>query len=302
MKRIIAFVLIIMMVGSSYALAAGSEAMLRKYVGFNYGDNGIYLRGFIPALNDNVTRPWELARWTGIFAFSGGKSTKVGNYDVFNVKRKADDPNFDKENGFGLVFKSQTALGDLFDAVMIDQTVGAKQRSYFRDTFVQSANDPQFDEGNPFFYRVEGKVFLRTSGILQRMGIAFSKTNKISENERQALYSVTKWPVLKATATGGKLKVDYTGYGVSERDIRIVATKKGAFPDLKNVVSLTGGKMIHTSAAAKTGSLSVDYEDLAKLLGRDIDVVIDDGYGRTAIKTVHLPKMPKKMDYIPTKL
>ncbi|MFC7561625.1 hypothetical protein ACFQY3_25550 [Paenibacillus farraposensis] len=100
--------------------------------------------------------------------------------------------------------------------------------------------------------------------------------------------------MLKATATGGKLKVDYTGYGVSERDIRIVATKKGAFPDLKNVVSLTGGKMIHTSAAAKTGSLSVDYEDLAKLLGRDIDVVIDDGYGRTAIKTVHLPKMPKK--------
>ncbi|WP_052452933.1 hypothetical protein [Paenibacillus polymyxa] len=304
MKRLLLIVLTVMILGSSLASAAGAEPMLKKYSDLSYGDTGNDLYGFIPALNSTVVRPWELTSWTGIFTFPDGKSTKFSNYDVFNVKRNVDDPNFDKENGFGLVYKSQSALGDLFDVIMKDQTVGTKQRAYFRSTFIQSADDPVFSDGNEFYYSVSRRWFLRTSGIVQRMGIQFTKTNKVSNSERQALYKVTKWPTLKATATGsnGKLKVDYTGYGVSERDIRIVATKKGAFPNLKNVVSLTGGKMIHTSDTAKKGSLSVDYEELATVLGRDIDVVIDDGYGRTAIQTLHLPDPPKPMDYIPTKL
>ncbi|MFB5268204.1 hypothetical protein ACE41H_15665 [Paenibacillus enshidis] len=246
--------------------------------------------------------PWELARWTGIIIFPDGATTKVGNYDVFNVKRKADDPNFDKENGFGLVFKSQAALGDLFDAIMANQSVGDNQRAYYRNNFIQSVNDPDFKDGNQFLYTVAMSPFLRTSGIVQRMGIKFTETRKISEDERQAMYEVTPWPTLRATAANGKLKVDYKGYGVAERNIRIVATAKGAFPDLKNVISLTGGKLINTSAEAHSGTLQVDYAELAEAYGDEIDVVMDDGYGRTVVQTVSLPKIPKAMDYIPTKL
>ena len=302
-KRLVTFALALMVMGSSIASAAGVP-MLKSHVpgGWDYDYSDTNLRGFIPALNATVVRPWELTRWTGIFAFPDGKSTNISSYDVFNVKRKVDDPKFDKENGFGLVYKSQSALGDMFDAIMLDQTVGAKQRAYFRNVFIQSADDPVFSPGNEFYYKVQDFEFLRTSGIVQRMGIKFTQTNKISEDERQALYEVTKWPVLKATAATGKLRVDYTGYGVAERNIRLVAMKHDAFPDFKNVVSLTGGKLVNTAAAAQTGSLTVDYEELATVLGRDIDVVIDDGYGRTAIQRVQLPEQPKEMDFIPTKL
>ncbi|WP_198015836.1 hypothetical protein [Paenibacillus sp. HW567] len=44
---------------------------------------------------------------------------------------------------------------------------------------------------------------------------------------------------------GSKLTINYTGYGYSERDIRLIAVKKGAFPDLSQAVSLTGGKFVH---------------------------------------------------------
>ncbi|MFB5269936.1 CARDB domain-containing protein [Paenibacillus enshidis] len=306
MKRLITLVLALVILISSFTASAGAaEPMLKPHLPdavWDYGHSDIDLSGYIPALDATVVRPWELARWTGIFSFPDGATTKIGNYDVFNVKRQAADPNFDKENGFGLVFKSQAALGDLFDAIMANQSVGAKQRAYYRNTFIQSADDPDFRSGHQFYYEVGGFWFLRTSGIVQRMGIKFSETKKISEDERQALYEVTPWPTLKATAANGKLKLDYKGYGVAERNIRIVATAKGAFPDLKNVISLTGGKLINTSAEAQSGTLEVDYAELAEAYGDEIDVVMDDGYGRTVVQTVSLPKMLKAMDYIPTKL
>ncbi|MCC3379275.1 hypothetical protein JO375_07070, partial [Paenibacillus sp. UY79] len=302
MKGIVAFFLVFVLLGAGIAFAADEEPMLKKYAGLDYGSQGLELKGYIPALNKRVVRAWELVNWTGIFNFDGGKSTKITNYDVFNVKRKADDPNFDKENGFGLVHKSQPALGDLFDKILSSQTISAKQKKYFRDTFTKSADDPVFAEGNEFYYRILRTKYLRTSGIVQRMGIKFTSTKKISESNRQAIYEVTKWPELKATAAAGTLNVDMKTYGVSERDVRIVATKKGSFPDFKNAISLNEGKLIHTSAATQSKTIKLKYQELADQLGEDIDIVVDDGYGRTAIKTVHLPKMPKKMDYIPTKL
>lgn len=302
MKRIITFALIFMMFGTAIVSAASEEPMLKKYTGLSYNDNGTELRGYVPALNDTVVRPWELVRWTGIFKFDGGKSSKITNYDVFNVKRKADDPNFDKENGFGLVHKSQPALGELFDKIISSESISTRQKKYFRDTFIKSADDPVFADGNEFYYYILRREYLRTSGIVQRMGIKFTNTKKISESNRQAIYEVTKWPELKATAAAGSLNVEMKTYGVSERDVRIVATKKGAFPDFKNAISLNEGKLIHTSAATQSKTLKLKYQELADQLGEDIDIVVDDGYGRTAIKSVHLPKMPQEMDYIPTKL
>ncbi|AJE54208.1 CARDB domain-containing protein [Paenibacillus polymyxa] len=302
MKGFLAFVMVFILLGAGIASAADEEPMLKKYTGYEYGNQGLDLNGYVPALNKRVVRPWELVRWTGIFKFDGGKSTKITNYDVFNVKRKPDDPNFDKENGFGLVHKSQPALGELFDKIIITESISTKQKKYFRDTFTKSADDPAFADGNEFYYYILRKKYLRTSGIVQRMGIKFTSTKKISESNRQALYEVTKWPELKATASAGNLNVDMKTFGVSERDVRIVATKKGAFPDFKNAISLNEGKLIHTSAATQSKTLKLKYQELADQLGEDIDIVVDDGYGRTAIKSVHLPKMPKEMDYIPTKL
>lgn len=300
------FLLLLLFVLSSSAVAAADEnPMLYKNLEWEYGVEGISLAGYVPALDDFVVRKWQLARWTGIFNFSNGSTSKISNYDVFNVKKDVGDIDFDKENGFGLVYKSEAALGELFDEITRGQSINASQKTYFRNTFIKNADDPDFRDGHKYFYNVNRSFFLRTSGIVQRMGIEFSETKKISESNRQAIYKVTKWPELKAKANNGKLKVDFQTFGVANRNVRIIATPKGDFPKLEagNVVSLNEGRLIHTSDPVQSASLVIDdYEELAGVLGRDIDVIVDDGYGRTAIQTVHLPEMPKEMDYIPTKL
>ncbi|MFB5268143.1 CARDB domain-containing protein [Paenibacillus enshidis] len=303
--KIILAVFLLSLFSSTVASADDQTPMLKDYINeWDYGTDGKFLQGYIPALDENVLRPWQLSRWTAIFNFSGDSTTsRINNYDVFNVKKNIGDPDFDKENGFGLVYKSPDALGELFDAIMNGQSVTSKQRAYFREAFIKNADDEDFLPGHPYFYQVELNELLRIPGIVQRMGISFKETKKISESNRQAIYEVTKWPEIKAKANNGKLKVDIQTYGVADRDVRIVATSKGAFPNLKNVVSLNEGRLIHTSDPVQSASLIIDdYESLAEALGRDIDVIVDDGYGRTAIQTVHLPEMPKEMDYIPTKL
>ncbi len=76
------------------------------------------------------------------------------------------------------------------------------------------------------------------------MGIKFDRAQKVDANTYRALYTVSAWPQMKVT-NGSKLTINYTGYGYSERDIRLIAVKKGAFPDLSQAVSLTGGKFVH---------------------------------------------------------
>lgn len=304
-RLLFALLLLTVFAPSVVSASVADTPMLKEHIpdeSWDYGAEGYLLSGYVPALSDFVIREWQLSRWTGIFNFSDS-TTKISNYDVFNVKKDADDPDFDKENGFGLVYKSTEALGKLFDSIMVDQDISQKQKKYYRDTFTSNADDPIFREGHQFFYKVESPIFLRTSGILQRMGIRFTETKKISESNRQAIYEVTKWPELTAKASNGKIKVDLKTFGVANRNVRIIATKKGDFPKLENVVSLNEGRLIHTSDPVQSASLVIDdYEELAGVLGRDIDVIVDDGYGRTAIQTVHLPEMPKEMDYIPTKL
>lgn len=287
---------------SSIASADSSNPMLKKYVDWNYEDTGDRLNGFIPALNENVVRQWQLDRWKGVFKFEDDNtSIQINNYDVFNVKKNPDDPKFDKENGFGLTYKDSGALGDLFEAIMKGRKISTDQKKYYRDTFVESANDSIFKEGNPAYYVLENKFkFLRTSNILERMGLKFEKIEKVDENNHNALYTVSPWPTLQVTQ-GKQLSIKFTSTGFTERDIRLVATKKGAFPDLSQVVSLTDGKLIHTSETKYEKTIQIDSKKLSSVLGRDVDIIVDDGYGRTEIKSVTLPE-DGAMDFLPTKL
>lgn len=293
---------LLMIFTTTLAHAASLEPMLKKYVAWNYGDTADRLSGFIPALNENVVRQWELDRWTATFTFEDDNKTRqIDNYDVFNVKRNPEDQKFDKENGFGLTYMSRGALGDLFDSIMGGRTISDKQRKYYRDNFTASADDGSFKQGNPSYYVLENKFeFLRTANILERMGLKFEKSLNTGDGNRRAIYTVSRWPSLQVTQ-GKKLSVKFSSFGYTERDIRVIATKRGVFPNLTQVVSLTGGKLIHTSDTAYQQTIQVDPKQLASVLGRDVDIIIDDGYGRTDIKRVTLPD-EGKMDFVPTKL
>ncbi|MGG1880325.1 CARDB domain-containing protein [Paenibacillus cisolokensis] len=298
-KAGIIFMALIMLV-SGIASAAGTP-MLNKYVEWSYGDSWESFSGYIPALNKRVEgNPWELYRWTGVFNFKDGGSSIISNYDVFNVKRTPQDEKFDKNNGFGLVYKSPEALGDLFDAVWAGQKLGAKQRAYFRERFAATANNPIFKDGHDYYYKVERREFLRTAGIITRMGARFDQTKKLGGNDYQAIYEVSKWPTLKVTQ-GDALNISFTASGYSQRNIRLIAAPKGAFPDLRKFVSLTDGKLINTSEEQYTGSIKINTKDISRVLGTDVDIIIDDGYGRTAIESVKLPDA-QLLDYVPTKL
>lgn len=305
-KLLLLLILFCLICGSSQAFAAQTP-MLNSYISKNYDDEGETLQGVVPAIDseNTVIRPWQLSRWTGIINFPNNTSSTISNYDVFNVKKADGDTSFDKENGFGLVYKSPEALGDLFDAMLKGQTkdISATQLKYFRDTFKENANDTEFKTGNKFYYTLDRTVpFLRTAGIVQRMGIKFSQTKKVSEEERQAIYEASKWPEMKVVQSPQNFTITYSAYGFSDRKVRVVATKKGAFPDLKRIVSLNDGKLIAASKETETGTIKVsDFEGLRKEFGDEIDVVLEDGYGRTAIQSVKLPAV-SDMDFVPTDL
>lgn len=67
------------------------------------------------------------------------------------------------------------------------------------------------------------------------------------------------------------------------------------------MVSLTDGKLIHTAETVYNGNVSVNAKDISKVLGKDVDIIVDDGYGRTAIKSITLPD-EQALDFVPTKL
>lgn len=286
---------------------AAEIPMLFPYFEKNYDDTGSQLRGVVPAIDPTqaVNRPWELSRWTGVITYPDGESKSISNYDVFNVKRAEGDTNFDKENGFGLIYKSPEALGDLFDAFVQSPKgeITSKQLSYYRSSFTENANDEVFKTGNPFYYEVQDYApFLRTAGIIQRMGYKFDRTQKYSEDDRRAYYTASKWPELKVVPSSQSFTINYSTYGFSDRKVRLIATAKGAFPNLKRVVSLTEGKLISATKETETGTIKVsDFAGLRQELGNDIDVVLEDGYGRTAIQSVKLPEV-SNLDFIPTSL
>lgn len=300
-KRTFLIISVLLVLLGSAAAFAASSPMLKKYVLFySYEDTGLRLSGYIPALNARVERSWKLTSWEGIFKFSDGTETQITNYDVFNIKKDEDDPSFDKENGFGLIYKDSGALGELFDKVLHGQKIESKQKEYYRDKFITNADAPDFREGHPFYYLLEKKwELLRTSGIVQRMGVQFEQTRKIDEDNRQAVYSVTKWPEMQVTV-GTDLSVKFTAYGVanSMRQVDVFALPKGAFPDMSKRVKVTS---ITTDSGNYTNTVKLAAQDISKVLGKDVDIVLDDGYGRTEIKGVTLPE-DLKIDYVPTKL
>lgn len=285
------------------AVSAAGTPMLYPYTpSWEYGREGQNFNGYVPALEKQVEyNPWQLYQWAGLFTFADGQTRIVPNYDVFNVKKTPDDENFSKENGFGLVYKSEAALSDLFDSIWSGQSINTKQREYFRGKFAQTANDTIFKLGHEYYYTVNGvNPFLRTSGIVPRMGIKFNSTQKISADSYRARYDVSPWPQLTVTQ-GNALNINFSSYGYSERDVRVIAAPKGAFPDLSKVVSLTDGKLIHTKETIYDGNVSVNAKDISKILGKDVDIIVDDGYGRTAIKSITLPD-EQALDFVPTKL
>ncbi|GIO42275.1 CARDB domain-containing protein [Paenibacillus apis] len=299
MKKRVAFVFIVLCMLISTATSAAGIPMLNKHVKWEYGITGESFVGFIPALGRNAeNNKWKLYQWKAIFNFADGQKKNIDNYDVFAVKEKPDEPAFSDQNGFGLTYKSKEAAGELFDAIWSDHmNVSPKQQQYFRDTFTVRGVD--YSSNHDYFYELEKSYFfLRTSGIVSRMGVQFDRTEKI-EGKGHAYFKVTAWPTLKVTQ-GEELTVSFTTSGVDtgERQVDVYALPKDAFPDMSKRVKLTS---IITTDAEYNNTVKIASKELSRVLGKDVDIVVDDGYGRTQIESVTLAD-DLNMDYVPTKL
>lgn len=299
MKRVLAFISIFF-VFVTVVSASEAEPLSKKYVNWSYGKTGEFLTGYIPALDATVVRPWQLAQWKAIFHFPDS-STTMNNYDVFNVKNKPEDINFNKENGLGLVYKSEDGLSDLFNEVMKNQVIEPVQLNYFKNKFISSASDPKLGIGSEFYYKVDNREFLRISGVIQRMGAAFDRTEIVTDSDRRAHYKVSDWPEMKVTV-GNRLGINFTASGYSNRYITLYAIPKGKFPDMTYGANLFDGQELNTSVDKYTDNIQVSYSLIPEEFGNEVDIILDDGYGRTAIQTVKIPEQPLQMDYVPISL
>lgn len=202
-KKVSIVILLISMLISTIVYAAGIP-MLQKHVNdafglWEYGKTGDSFVGFVPALGrDAKDNLWKLYQWQAVFNFANGQKKTIDNYDVFAVKEKPGDPEFSDKNGFGLTYKSKAAVGELFDAVWSgNMNVSKKQQQYFRDTFTVRGTD--YDSDHDYYYVLEWNYrFLRTSGIVSRMGVQFDRTQK-TNGKGHAYFKVTAWPTLKVT-------------------------------------------------------------------------------------------------------
>lgn len=316
MKKVSHFVLACLLVFSmmpvftSDVSAAEESSMVSKYTGWSYGVTGDVLDGFIPTFMEDAKRPWELARWTGIFNFDDGATSTIPNYDVFNIKKKFEDDAFDKENGFGLVYKSENALDELFSKIYAPYKAKLEKRQWehLRKHFMSVANDPLFVKGHEYFYKVDNKRLLRTGGIVQRLGIAYEKANKVSESERQAIYKRVPFPELSVKTEGSKLVIDYAGSGFTSREIRVVAVKKGGWLGDNREAKLAAIRTDMVGTYKPKKPVKIESNQVAYLLGvakdAEIEVIIDDGYGYTVIQKVKLTGNLElsKSDFVPTEL
>ncbi|BFH18238.1 hypothetical protein J6TS7_20760 [Paenibacillus dendritiformis] len=270
------------------AQAAGENSMAYSYTGWNYGYKGTVLNGYIPALQERTTRPWELVKWKAVYHYSDGNTKIQDNYDVMNIKKKFQDDNYDKENGFGLVNKSSEALGDLIEIVYapVKGKLSTKQWNYFKDKFTSAATDPTFNSDNEFFYTLDNQDFLRTSGVITRMGAKFDRTEKVSESDRRAHFEVSAWPELTVKNVGSKIVLDYTANGYSPRRINVVAVPQGGWLDGKTA-KITAVRTEAFGPHKPDKPIEMESNQIAYLLGVDkeakVDFIIDDGYGRTKI-------------------
>ncbi|WP_059051353.1 CARDB domain-containing protein [Paenibacillus senegalimassiliensis] len=301
-KKVNSVTLILFLLISTIVSAAGNP-MLKVYVKdvdpWEYGKTGERFVGYIPALNKRISdNPWKLYQWQGVFTFANGQKQIIDNYDVFAVKEKPGDPVFSDQNGFGLTYKSKEAVRELFDAVWSGHmNVSLKQQMHFQETFTERGTD--YDKNHEYYYKLQDFYeFLRTSGIVSRMGVQFDRTQKI-DGKGHAYFNVTAWPTLKVTQ-GEELTVSFTTAGVEngERQVDVYALPKDAFPDMSKRVKLTS---IITTDAQYNNTVKIASNELSRVLGKDVDIIVDDGYGRTQIENVTLAD-DLNMDYVPTKL
>ncbi len=232
MKKKVSIVLLLMSMLISTMVYAAGIPMLQKHVNdafglWEYGKTGDSFVGFVPALGrDAKDNLWKLYQWQAVFNFANGKVKTIDNYDVFAVKEKPGDPEFSDKNGFGLTYKSKAAVGELFDAVWSGHmNVSQKQQQYFRETFTVRGTD--YDSDHDYYYVLEWNYrFLRTSGIVSRMGVQFDRTQKV-DGKGHAYFNVTAWPTLKVTQ-GEELTVSFTTAGVNNslRQVDVYALPK----------------------------------------------------------------------------
>ncbi|GJM78118.1 hypothetical protein HMSSN139_06140 [Paenibacillus sp. HMSSN-139] len=94
--------------------------------------------------------------------------------------------------------------------------------------------------------------------------------------------------------------MSFTTAGVenSLRQVDVYALPKGAFPDMTKRVKLTS---ITTTDTEYSNTVKIASKELSRVLGKEVDIIVDDGYGRTQIESVTLAD-DLNMDYVPTKL
>jgi hypothetical protein len=279
-------------------VTAAEQPMLKKYTGWDYGKTGKGFTGEVPALNGRVNDyDWILFQWSALFNFKDGGSSTIANYDVFNVKKKPGDPDFKQEDGFGLIYKSPDSMADLFNGVWKKRPneVNQKQMDYYREYFKNRGVDYSFD--HPYAYELEYNYeFIRTFAVVSRLGGKFEKVQK-SGGKSQNVFEISKWPTIKVT-TGNELNIKVNADGYVQRSIKVFALPKGVFPDTSKSVNI---KAIATDQENYSATVTANAENIAKVLGNEVDIVLEDGYGRTAIESVKLPN-EQPMDYLPTKL
>ncbi|MNW32170.1 hypothetical protein D3C74_91060 [compost metagenome] len=300
----LALVMLLIVFRPSQTHADGTKPFNYPYLSFNYGDEGLQLKGIIPVLNNSLEqREWQLKQWPAHYNFPNGTITKQTNYDVFNIKKKFETDNFSDENGFGLIYKSDESVGAFFDTVMKDEgnKITAEQLTYFRDHIIKHSNNPSLAIGHPTYFEVDRNKMLLVRGIIEWMGGKFDQIEKLAENNKIAHYQMSEWPkITKIDSSKDPIKIDFKTYGYTIRNVRVLATAKGAFPDLTDAVSLTGNKT--TAQEVYSGTTIGDTATLREKFGDEVDIVLDDGYGRTVTKTVTLPQESAKVDFVPTKL
>ncbi|WP_120465406.1 CARDB domain-containing protein [Paenibacillus aceti] len=289
--------------GLNETYAAGAKSFNYPYVGWNYDEEGQYLIGIIQALGNNIEqRPWQLKRWPAHYKFPSGTITKQLNYDVFNIKKKFETDNFSDENGFGLIHRSDESVKDFFNVIMKDEgkKVSAEQLTFFRDYVTDRSHNPSLKQGHPTFFEGDGDEMLLVRGVIEWMGGKFDHIEKVAENNKIAHYLESEWPsITKIVDSGCPIKIDFKTYGYTSRNVRVLVTAKGAFPDLTDAVSLMNKT---TAEEVYNGTATGDCSTLREKFGDEVDIVLNDGYGRTAIKTIKLSGDGKKIDFVPTKL
>lgn len=285
---------------TSVPVSAADQSMAEKFIKqYKYGYSGQKsFAGEVPALNHRVIDyDWFLFQWTALFNFKDGGSSLLPNYDVYNVKKKLGDPDFKQEDGFGLIYKNQEAMGDLFDVVWKKRPaeVNQKQMDYYREYF--KARGVDYSEDHPYSYKLDFNYkFIRTFAVVSRLGGKFIKVQKANGNS-QNVFEISKWPTIKVT-TGNELSIKLNADGYVQRTLKVSAIPKGAFPDMSKSVSI---KTINTELENYSTNITANASNIAKVLGNEVDIVLEDGYGRTAIESVKLPN-EQPMDYLPTKL